>query len=145
MHLSRSQLLRLQTFLISSSARRLASLALSYSVFLCFLKFATIHVLGCVGRPVKERKKSVVKKIRQFAKIREIDVTIRNYFLLVCQNRQVSYATPTITSLSRKESVIKKKEKKRVPTGICQGLGSSEGCHALPLPSPSLLVHLLFY
>ncbi len=105
-HLSRRQLLRLQSFLISSSTRRLASLALSYSVFLWFLKFATIHVLGCVGRPVKERKKSVVKKIRQFEKIKEIDVTRRN--LLVCQNRQVSYDTPTIISLSRKVSHYEK-------------------------------------
>lgn len=44
-HLSRSQLLRLQAFLISTTARRLATLALSNGFVLCFFKLAAIYVL----------------------------------------------------------------------------------------------------
>lgn len=51
MHLSSSQLLRLQPFLVAAATWGLSALALSHGVFLVFLEFATIHVLGCVGRP----------------------------------------------------------------------------------------------
>lgn len=43
--LSSSQLLRLQSFLVTTAARRLPSLALSDGVFLVFFKLAAIHVL----------------------------------------------------------------------------------------------------
>lgn len=51
MHLARGQLLRLQALLIPSAAGRLATLALSHGVFLCFFELAAIHVLRCIGRP----------------------------------------------------------------------------------------------
>lgn len=43
--LSSSQLLRLQSFLVTTAARGLPTLALSDSVFLVFFKLAAIHVL----------------------------------------------------------------------------------------------------
>ena len=45
LHLSSCQLLRLQSFLVSTTAWGLATLALSDGVFLVFFKLAAIHVL----------------------------------------------------------------------------------------------------
>ena len=55
-HLPSRQLLRLQPFLVAATARGLSTLALSHSVFLVFFELATIHVLGCVGRPSTDVK-----------------------------------------------------------------------------------------
>lgn len=49
-HLSSCELLRLQPFLVTTSTRRLTSLALSNSVLL-FFELSAIHVLRCVGGP----------------------------------------------------------------------------------------------
>mmetsp|Transcript_16115 Transcript_16115/g.19127 ORF Transcript_16115/g.19127 Transcript_16115/m.19127 type:complete len:152 (+) Transcript_16115:1079-1534(+) len=51
MHFTGGDLLRLEAFLVASTARWLPTLALSNDVFLCFFKFTAVHVLGCIGCP----------------------------------------------------------------------------------------------
>jgi len=55
MHFTGGYLLRLEAFLVASTARWLPTLALSNDVFLCFFKFTAVHVLGCIGCPDKDK------------------------------------------------------------------------------------------
>ena len=62
--LAPGQLLRLESLLVPSAARRLSSLALTDSVLLRLFELAAIHVLRRVGGP-RSHKRSVVMRIRK--------------------------------------------------------------------------------